>query len=113
MSAPLDSPFTELDPANRPLTRLDRFARTTAKISLIVGIIILLIFALSDRMELALIGYVYLAIAGIFNAVVMLIVISSMISYPERRRHHWETIGRMALNIPAAAVCTALGLYLM
>jgi len=77
-----------------------KLGKGTALISLIIGTLIFGFYFLTSNDELLFIGYGFIIIAGIFNLIVLIAILSKSKSDSENRKRLLKTGGLMLINLP-------------
>ena len=77
-----------------------RNGKRSAIISFFIGTIIFVIYFISSKAEILLIGYAFIAIAGLINLVILIDILIKSNKDKENRNNIYITCGLMLLNIP-------------
>lgn len=80
--------------------RYIKLGRQTALISLFLGTCIFGLYFLTSTFELLIIGYVFIAVTGLLNVILLIAIIIKAYKDKENRKKLIKTSGLMLLNIP-------------
>jgi hypothetical protein len=97
------------------LSKLDYLCRVIAVASAMIGLLFLLTFMLCFVEDVAACGFFFMCYAAMLNAffVSILIIYYFFVKEKRNKKDVLISIGVMLANIPLAAICAALGIFLL
>ena len=84
------------------MKNLNKIGIQAAIISFGLGTLLLIIYAITHLIEIAIIGYYYLIVTLFINSILALVFLILAIIFKSERIKNLKTIGIMLLNIPIA-----------
>jgi len=87
--------------------------KRTTLISFLIGTLIFGVYFLTSSWQLLFVGYGFIIIAGIFNIVVLILLLSKVTNDTKNRKKILKTSGIMLLNVPVLVIYVWISMLLI